>query len=197
MKSSKFLAVAATMAAMYASIAPATAQTSNQQRPQNANLQGLDPNKAHAVDEMLKRGLKAVVEKVTYASQFATKEKTFNVFVASQDAPEYSEEFQVTSMDGTPLDETRNGIVSGADYLIVQTVEVKSGSVEYNYNSTVKIGEFVQMTVAVNGAERSIRPNISGQSINGVFPLKSGEKAVFKIRVTTKGAKLPDFPEKK
>jgi hypothetical protein len=193
MKSKFFAAVA--VLAMSVSIAPAIAQTS-QQAPQ-ANLQGLDPNKAHAVDDMLKRGLKAVVEKVTYASQFATKEKTFNVFVASQDAPEYSENFQVTSMDGTPLDETRNGIISGADYLIVQTVEVKSGSIDYNYNSTVKIGEFVQMTVSVNGAERSIRPNISGQSINGVFPLKAGEKAVFKIRVTSKGAKLPEFQAKK
>lgn len=148
------------------------------------NGKKLDTADIIRADQAETLGLKSVQTKVTIASdKFANVEKSFRIFYPGQSAPDYVEEDKVTTTNGKLLDNSQVGVFFNAEYYVVKTVTVKSGTpFKYAYSVVVQHGKPKAVRVKLpNGSSVDVDASVSDSRVNINYEFKEAGKYEFTV----------------
>lgn len=156
------------------------------------NGQKLDTADVILADRAEALGLKSVQTKVTIASdKFANVEKSFRIFYPGQSAPDYVEEDKVTTTNGKLLDNSQVGVFFNAEYYVVKTVTVKSGTpFKFAYSVVTQHGTPKAVRVKLpNGSSVDVDASVSDRRVNINYEFKVPGKHEFIVT-----AQAPENP---
>lgn len=146
------------------------------------NGQKIDTANVIRADQAESLGLKSVQTKVTIASdKFANVEKSFRIFYPGQSAPDYTEEDKVTTTAGQLLDNSQVGVFFNAEYYVVKTVTVKSGTpFKFAYSVVTQHGTPKAVRVKLpNGSTVDVDASVSDRRVNINYEFKEAGKYEF------------------